>query len=84
VVPAATRRFDSVADGGKATHSEFCPECGATVRLDFDLMAGIVMLPVGSLHEPGWIRPAMQVFVTARRPGFSLGGEMQSFRGMPG
>ncbi len=83
-VSGTTRRFDSVADSGNPTHLEFCPECGSTIKMEADVMAGLVMLPVGSLDEPSWVRPAMQIFCDSAQPWVSLGGDMQHFPRMPG
>ncbi len=83
-VTGITKRFDSTGDTGQGTHRDFCPECGSTIKSEADVMPGIVMLQVGTLDDPNWIRPSMQIYCDSAQPWVSLGGEIQSFPKMPG
>jgi hypothetical protein len=47
-------------------------------------MAGIAMVTVGTLDDPSWVKPPMQIYCDSAQPWVSLGGEMQSFQKMPG
>ena len=47
-------------------------------------MPGVTMLPVGTLDDPGSVKPAMQIFCDSAIPWAVLGGDTQSFAKMPG
>jgi hypothetical protein len=82
-VSGATRRFDDVGDSGNATHRDFCPECGSTVTQSADVMAGVTMLPAGSLNNPDSVKPVMQIYCDSAMPWAKV-PDMQSFPKMPG
>jgi hypothetical protein len=77
-------RFDGVGDSGKATHRTFCPSCGSNITFAAEMMPGVVMLPVGTLDDASWVKPAMQIYCEAAQPWVDLRGEMQKFPKMPG
>jgi hypothetical protein len=83
-VNGPTKRFEDVGDSGNPTHYEFCPECGSIVWLGASVMPGVAMLPAGTLDDPSWVRPTMQIYCDSAQPWVSLGGEIQSFAKMPG
>jgi|SRR5580692_3879874 hypothetical protein len=84
MVTGATKRFDDTGDTGNATHREFCPECGSTITQSADVMAGLTMVPVGTLDDPTAVKPAMQIFCDSALPWAVLGGDLQSCPKMPG
>lgn len=77
-------RFDSRGESGNGTHSGFCPSCGSTITREADIMAGITMLSVGTLDDPDWVAPAMEIYCDSKQPWVDLGGELKSFPKMPG
>ncbi|HEY4175150.1 MAG TPA: GFA family protein [Rhodopila sp.] len=83
-VTGTTKRFDDTGDTGSATHREFCPECGSTITQTADVMAGLTMVPVGTLDDPTAVKPAMQIFCDSALPWAVLGGDVQSCPKMPG
>jgi hypothetical protein len=82
-VSGPTKRFESVGDSGNPTHYDFCPDCGTAIKLEANVMPGVIMLPVGTLDDPSWVRPAMQIYCDSAQPWVSLGGAMQCFPKMP-
>ncbi|HEY0185318.1 MAG TPA: GFA family protein [Rhodopila sp.] len=89
-VPAASltvsgpvTRFDAVGDSGSATHREFCPVCGSTVTQSADVMPGLTMVTVGTLDDPDWVQPAVQIFCDSAMPWAKIDGP-QIFARMPG
>ena len=46
-------------------------------------MPGVVMIAVGSLDDPSWVTPAMQIYCDSAQPWVQLGGGLQSFPKMP-
>jgi hypothetical protein len=83
IVTGTVRRFTDTGDSGGATHRDFCPECGSTVTQSAEVMAGITMVTVGTLDDPDWVKPAMQIYCDSALPWATLGG-LQSFPKMPG
>ena len=43
------------------------------------VMPGIVMIGAGTLDDPSWVKPAMQIFCDSAQPWVQLGGGLQSF-----
>jgi hypothetical protein len=81
-VTGTTKRFDDIGDSGKATHRDFCPECGSTVTQSADIMEGITMVAIGTLDDPTWIKPAMQIYCDSALPWAKI-ADMQEFPKMP-
>lgn len=42
------------------------------------------MVQVGTLDDPSWVKPAMEIYCDSSQPWVQLGGEMQRFAKMPG
>jgi hypothetical protein len=82
-VTGTTKRYDTVGDSGQATHRDFCPECGSTVTESADVMAGITMITVGTLDDPGGVKPTMQIYCDSALPWAKI-ADMQDFAKMPG
>jgi hypothetical protein len=82
-VSGTTTRYDATGDSGNGTHRDFCPNCGSTVTQTADVMAGITMIPVGTLEDPASVQPAMQIYCDSALPWGTIPG-MQSFPKMPG
>jgi hypothetical protein len=82
-VTGTTKRYDDIGDSGSPTHREFCPECGSSITQSADVMAGITMVPVGTLDDASWVRPAMQIYGDSALPWATVGG-IQTFPKMPG
>jgi hypothetical protein len=61
-VSGITTRFDGLGDSGQATHRDFCPACGATVTQSVDALAGITLIPAGTLDDPSGVQPARQIY----------------------
>jgi hypothetical protein len=80
----AVKTYDSTGDSGKPTHHSFCPECGSQMTGTADVMPGVIMLAVGTMDDPTWVKPAMQIYCDSAQPWVVLGGEMQRFAKMPG
>ena len=81
-VSGALTQFDDLGDSGQATHRSFCPACGSTVVQSADVMAGVTMLPLGTLDDPTAVSPAMQIYCDSALSWAPIAG-MQSFPKMP-
>jgi hypothetical protein len=81
-VSGTTKTFDSVGDSGQGTHRSFCPECGSTVTHWADIMQGVIMVNVGSLDDPTWAKPAMQIYCGSALS-WAVLPDLQAFPKMP-
>ena len=75
-------QFDVAGDSGAATHRRFCPACGTSIAMTADVMPGVTMFTVGSMDDPGSIKPAMQIYCDSAQP-WAVLPNMQSFGKMP-
>lgn len=82
-VTGETANFDGAGDSGKPTHRAFCPTCGSTVTQSADVMAGITMLPIGTLNDPDSFKPSMQIYCDSALP-WAVLPNLQGFPKMPG
>ena len=77
------RSYEGRGDSGKATYRRFCPECGSPVAIEAEVMADVVMIPVGTLDDRSAITPAMQIYCDSAQPWAILEGGIQRFPKMP-
>jgi hypothetical protein len=75
--------YQGRGDTGKATYKRFCPTCASPVAIEAEVMADVVMIPVGTLDDTGGIKPAMQIYCDSAQSWVDLAGEMQRFAKMP-
>jgi hypothetical protein len=75
--------FEGRGDSGNATFRRFCPACGSPVLSEAAIMAGIVMVAAGTLDDPSWVKPSVQIYCDSAQPWVDLGGGMMSFAKMP-
>jgi hypothetical protein len=80
----ALSTYEGRGDTGSATYKRFCPECGSPVAEEAAIMADVVMIPTGTLDDPGAIKPVMQIYCDSGQSWALLGGEVQRFPKMPG
>ena len=79
----STKTFTGHGDSGKATYRQFCPDCASPVAMSAEVMPDVVMLPAGTLDDPSWVKPALEIFCDSAQPWVSLAGERQRFPKMP-
>jgi len=65
-------RYVRTADSGKTVTSTFCPECGATVYYELELVPGFIGVPVGGFADPGFTPPQVSVYEEHRHPWVGL------------
>jgi hypothetical protein len=75
--------FSKPGDSGQQMQRRFCPECGSPVVEEAAMMPGMVMIGVGTLDDPSWVKPAMQIYCDSAQPWVELGGGLKSFPKMP-
>ncbi len=82
-VTGTLKTFTKPGDSGQPIHRHFCPECGSGIMDEAAVMPGLVMLNVGTLDDPSWVKPAMQIFCDSAQPWAMLGGDVKAFAKMP-
>jgi hypothetical protein len=86
LVPAETVRFTkgrpkyhaATADSGRAVGRGFCGDCGSPVVAT---QAGfpIYIIYAGSLDDPSWHRPAMEIFASSAQPWDQLNAALPQY-----
>jgi len=61
-------RYVRTADSGKTVTSTFCPDCGATVYYELELVPGFIGIPVGGFADPGFTPPQVSIYEERRHP----------------
>jgi hypothetical protein len=74
--------YEGKGDTGNATYRRFCPSCASPVQVEAAVMADVVMIPVGTLDNPGSVKPAMQIYCDSAQS-WALLGDLQRFPKMP-
>ena len=83
-VQGTLKAFDDQGDSGKKLYRRFCPECGSSVTDEAEAMPNVTMIMAGTLDDPSWVKPNMEIFCDSAQPWVQLGGERQRFPKMPG
>jgi hypothetical protein len=75
--------FSKTGDSGKPIERRFCPECGSSIVDEAVALPDVVMISAGTLDDPSWVKPAMQIYCDSAQPWVQLGGGLHSFPKMP-
>ncbi len=77
------KTFNDRGDTGKTMFRRFCPECGSSIMDEAEAMPNVVMILTGTLDDPSWVKPAVQIYCDSAQPWVELGGNIQRFAKMP-
>ena len=83
-VTGEVKQYDSKGDSGKGQHYKFCPNCGSPVSSSAEAFPGVAMLRAGTLDDPSWVKPGMEIYCDSKMPWVSLAGDQKRFPKMPG
>jgi hypothetical protein len=90
VVPASavavrgtTKTFHETGDSGKLVERRFCPECGSALISWGALMPDALFIKAGTLDDPSWVSPTMELYCDSAQPWVKLSGELTKFPKMP-
>ena len=75
--------YTDTGDSGKSLLRRFCPECGSSLVDEASVIPGIVMISSGTLDDPSWVKPAMQIYCDSQQPWVNLGTDLHSSPKMP-
>jgi hypothetical protein len=77
------KTFTGRGDSGKATYRRFCADCGSPLIDAAEVMPDVVMIYTGTLDDPSWVKPTMEIYCDSAQPWVKLEGEQQRFPKMP-
>ncbi|AHE56552.1 GFA family protein [Sphingomonas sanxanigenens] len=78
-----TSAFSYVADSGQTLDRNFCPQCGARLYTsNLQSFPGLVFVQLGSLDDPSFITPKLEMYVKRRLP-WVTPLDMPQFEAMP-
>ncbi len=83
-VTGDTTIYNSKGDSGQEKQYRFCPNCGSPVSSSIDVIADMLMIRSGSLDDPSWVNPSMEIYCDSKQPWVALNGDLKSFPKMPG
>jgi hypothetical protein len=69
-------RYRRTAESGKTATLTFCPDCGATVYYELELVPGFVGIPVGAFADPGFPTPQVSIYEEHRHPWVGLSADI--------
>ena len=75
--------FTRQADRGHPIHRAFCPDCGSPVMIRNEASPGFVVFYAGSLDDPSWFEPAIDIFVKSAVPWVCQNPDSPKFDEMP-
>ena len=62
------KTYDDKADSGKFVHRRFCSNCGSGVIAEADAMPGVTIVLAGSLDDPSFFKPSVEIFCVSAQP----------------
>jgi hypothetical protein len=83
-ITGTLKGFAKRGDSGKPIERFFCPDCGASIMDEAETLPGLVMIAAGTLDDPGWVKPTLQIYCASAQPWVELGGAMKRFDKVPG
>lgn len=82
-VRGEVKYYDTKGDSGNTVSRGFCSNCGARLLGKSSGMPDLVIVLAGSLDDPSWFRPAMDVYTASAQPWDHMSPELPKFSKMP-
>lgn len=83
LVSGQPKPFHYIAESGKGLDRNFCPDCGSRLfTTNLDSFPGTVFIMLGSLDQPGFTAPKLEMF-TKRRISWNTPLNLPQFEEMP-
>jgi hypothetical protein len=83
LVTGQVKSFLDHGDSGKPVHRSFCPDCGSPITSVCKSMPGIALVKAGTLDDPSWLKPTVEIYCSSAQPWVGLDGGFQKFAKMP-
>lgn len=82
-ITGEVKYYDKKADSGQTVSRGFCPDCGARLFGKPKAMPEITVILAGSLDDPSWFRPAMDLYAASAQPWDYMNPALPKFPKMP-
>lgn len=82
-ITGEVRFYGYKADSGHLAELGFCAKCGAPVLGKLELFPDVVEFMAGSLDDPSWVKPAMNVYTSSAQPWEPIDPNLPKFPKMP-
>ncbi|MEE8443825.1 MAG: GFA family protein [Alphaproteobacteria bacterium] len=79
ILQGTPKSFDHQADSGATMTKQFCGNCGTQLFGRGSRSAGVLHVKVGAIDDAGFVRPAIDVFVSRKLPFIRLSDETEHF-----
>jgi hypothetical protein len=77
------KTYNDTGVSGQPVHRRFCPNCGSGVIAEVDVLPGLTIVRVGTLDDPGALKPTTDVYRSSAQPWLDLGCERTRSPKMP-
>jgi len=82
-ITGEVKYFATQAEGGNTISRGFCPTCGTTLFGISTGLSGIMGIRAGSLDDPNWYRPAMDLYTASAQPWDRTNPDLPKFPKVP-
>ena len=91
IVPAAAFKvsgetlatFNDVGTSGLPVMRHFCNNCGSPIHTELDAMPGVVVIKAGTLDDPSWVRPQVNMWCSSAQPWVPMAEGIARFEKSP-
>lgn len=82
-ITGPVKYHESATDSGGTSRRGFCTACGSRLFGRSSNMPGLVAIMAGSMDDPSWIEPGMNIFTESAQPWAQMDPALPKFPGMP-
>ncbi|MGE0821693.1 MAG: GFA family protein [Candidatus Binatia bacterium] len=82
-ITGEVKYYDVKGASGKIASRGFCPTCGARLFGKPEVAPDILGIFAGSLDDPSWYRPGMDIWTSSAQPWDHMNPELPKFPEMP-
>ena len=79
----ALAAFEDVGASGLPVIRKFCPECGSAIMADIAATPELEWLKAGTLNDPYWFRPQMNMWCDSAQPWVSIDDAIPAYERNP-
>jgi hypothetical protein len=83
MVSGQHKTFVRSGESGGNLHQHFCSECGTTVLVNADFLAGLSGVPIGCFADPTFPPPQVALYDRTRHPWVTLPKDLPAFPSSP-
>jgi len=82
-ITGEVKYYETKGDSGQMVSRGFCPNCGARLLGKPKAMPDLTVILAGSLDDPSWFRPGMDVYTASAQPWDHMNPDLPKFLKMP-